>query len=300
MNDSYSDCDPGSSPEDRKDYGPNTGCDPGSSNKGRNDPRPSPNCDPGCSSEDRNDSGSNPNCDPKPIPGVRSNPGTSQADQISDSDSEELPTVPFLKTSVTSLYELFPNLSKDAIDMIYKLASQNYTVAVNCLLDLSPKRILDLIGKFTMTGPSLKLRIEEDCIFEEALAYYKKQSFDSTRPLRLSLANQPAIDTGGVRQQFFHDIFEQFAFKDPYAMFEGEKYQLRPHFSPGLLPLFKLLGTMIAHSLIQNGPGFPYFAPYVYWYLVTRSEEMALTYVTTEDLSLPIKEIINQVSKTIL
>ena len=42
-------------------------------------------------------------------------------------------------------------------------------------------------------------------------------------------------------------------------MFAGEKYHLRPHHSPGLLPLFKLLGTMIAHSLTQDGPGFPYF-----------------------------------------
>ena len=182
----------------------------------RNDPGPNPNCEPGCSSEDKNDPGSNPNSDPKPIPGVRNNPETSQADQISDSNSEELPAVPFLKTSVTNLYELFPNLSKAVIDMIYKLASQNHMVAINCLLDLSPKRILDLMGKFTMTGPSIKLRIEEDSMFEEALAYYKKTSFDSTRPLHLSLANQPGIDTEGIRQQFFHDIFEQFAFKDPY------------------------------------------------------------------------------------
>ena len=84
-------------------------------------------------------------------------------------------------------------------------------------------------------------------------------------------------------------------------MFEGESINLGHILAqPGLLSLFKLLGTMITHLLIQNGPGFPYFAPYVYWFLVTRSEEMALTYATTEDLSLPIKEIINQVSKTIL
>lgn len=80
-------------------------------------------------------------------------------------------------------------------------------------------------------------------------------------------------------------------------MFVGEKHQLRPHFSPGLLPLFKLLGMMIAHSLTQNGPGFPYFAPYVYWYLATSSEEMALSYVSIDDLSVPVKEIINEVSK---
>ena len=221
-------------------------------------------------------------------------PGPSQTDSVyGASDSEELPALPFLKA--TDLYELFPNMSKAAVDMIYKLSSRNYTVAVNCLIDLSPERILSLMQNFSMTGPPVKLRIEEEDTFEEALAFYKKISFDSTRPLRLSLVNQPAVDTGGVRKHFFQDLFESFVFKDQYSMFEGEKHQLRPHFSPGLLPLFKLLGTMIAHSLTQDGPGFPYFASYVYWYLVTNSEEMALTYVTTEDLSVPVREIINQV-----
>ena len=206
------------------------------------------------------------------------------------------PNVPFIKA--TDLYELFSNLSKAAVDMIYKLSSRNYKVAVNCLLNLSPERILSLMQKFNMKRPPIKLRIEEDDIFEDALAFHKAVSFDSTRPLHLSLVNQPAVDTGGIKRQFFHDVFENFAIKDPYSMFAGEKYHLRPHYSPGLLPLFKLLGTVIAHSLTQDGPGFPYFSPYVYWYLVTNLEEMALTYITNEDLSVPVREMINQVNKS--
>ena len=218
-------------------------------------------------------------------------PGPSHTDL--NSDSEEFPAVPFCNH--TDLYELFPNLSKSAVDMIYKLSSGKYTVAVNHLLDLSAEKILSLIQQLKMTGPPIKLKIEEEDIFEDALAFYKSISFDPSRPLRLSLANQPALDTGGIRQQFFNDLFECFAFKDPYSMFAGEQYRLRPHHSPELLPLFKLLGTMITHSLIQDGPGFPYFAPYVYWYLVTNSEEMALTYVTDDDLSVPVREITSQV-----
>ena len=189
-------------------------------------------------------------------------------------------------------------MSKASVDMIYKLSSRNYTVAVNCLLDISAERILSLMENFTMTGPPIKLRIEEEDMFEDALAFYKTTSFDSTWPLRLFLASQPAVDTGGVRQQFFDDLFEFFAYKDPFSMFSGEICHLRPHHSPGLLPLFKLLGTMIAHSLIQGGPGFPYFAPYVYWYLVTNSEEIALSYALKNDLCVPVKEIIQQVSKS--
>ena len=234
------------------------------------------------------------NHDPEPPVESYDNPGPSQIDLTYD--SEELPAVPFLNGA--GLYELFPNLSKAAVDMIYKLSSRNYTVAVNCLLDLSGERILSLMESFSMTGPPIKLRIEEEDILEDALAFYKAVSFDSTRPLRLSLAEQPAIDTGGIRQQFFNDLFECFAFKDPFSMFSGERCHLRPHHSPELLPLFKLLGIMIAHSLTQGGPGFPYFAPCVYWYLVTNSEELALSYVSSNDLCVPVKEITDQVSKS--
>ena len=69
---------------------------------------------------------------------------------------------------------------------------------------------------------------------------------------------------GGVRRQFFTDLLDKFAFEDPYAMFVGVKPCLRPAHSPQLLPIFKLLGTIIVHSLVHEGPGFSYLAPYVY------------------------------------
>lgn len=138
------------------------------------------------------------------------------------SDSEELPDVPFLKA--TRLYEMFPNLPKAAIDMIYRLSSRNYTVTVNCLLDFSPEIILSMMHKFYMTKPSIKVMVEEENMLEGALAFYKNNTFDPRRPLHISLIDQPAVDTGGVRQHFFHEIFEHLAFKDPYSMFVGEKH----------------------------------------------------------------------------
>lgn len=101
------------------------------------------------------------------------------------SDSEELPDVPFL--IATRLYEMFPNLPKAAIDMIYRLSSRNYTVTVNCLLDFSPEIILSMMHKFYMTKPSIKVMVEEENMLEGALAFYKNNTFDPRRPLRISL-----------------------------------------------------------------------------------------------------------------
>ena len=79
-------------------------------------------------------------------------------------------------------------------------------------------------------------------------------------------------------------------------MFQGNKHRLRPHYSPQLLPLFKILGTIIVHSLLQEGPGFPYLAPYVYWYLATGSEETAPSYVSPQDLTVNVTEVVEKVS----
>ena len=33
--------------------------------------------------------------------------------------------------------------------------------------------------------------------------------------------------------------------------------------------MFEVLGKMIANSLVQGGPGFPYLAPGIFWYIAT-------------------------------
>ena len=43
------------------------------------------------------------------------------------------------------------------------------------------------------------------------------------------------MDTGGIRQQFFNDPFECFAFKDSHSMFTGEQYQLPPYYTHSVI-----------------------------------------------------------------
>ena len=83
----------------------------------------------------------------------------------------------------------------------------------------------------------------------EALVYYKHPSFNPLTPVRV------AIDTGGVTRQFFTDILQQLAQAVVCC-------RLRLAYSPQVLLVVKILWTLIAHSLLHEGPGFPYFAPF--------------------------------------
>ena len=121
-------------------------------------------------------------------------------------------------------------------------------------------------------------------MFNDAIAFYKRPEFCASSPVCVYYNNQPGIDTGGIKRQFFSDVLQDFAEADPMSLFVGPPKRLRPDNSPQVLTLIKILGSIITHSLVQEGPGFPFFAPFVYWYLVT-SPEVALSYVTVMDLS---------------
>ena len=68
-------------------------------------------------------------------------------------------------------------------------------------------------------------------------------------------------------------------------LFDGPEKHLHPVCtaearSSGLI---KILGTMISHSICQDGIGFPYLSPTFYWYMIS-GEEKALQYATVSDM----------------
>ena len=56
----------------------------------------------------------------------------------------------------------------------------------------------------------------------------------------------------------------------------------------------KILGSMVAHSICQDGVGFPYLSLTCYWYIVG-GEEKALQFACIEDVPADSAFIISQV-----
>lgn len=79
------------------------------------------------------------------------------------------------------------------------------------------------------------------------------------------MRGEPAVNTGGVLQQAFTDVFAKIANGNScLCLFRGiDASRLTPVYSSEhvLTGVFEVLGKMIAHSLIQGGPGFPFLAP---------------------------------------
>ena len=135
-----------------------------------------------------------------------------------------------------------------------------------------------------MHGSRFKLRIDEDDILNDANAYYKSPSFDPTGPLRMQFTGQPAVDTGGVKRQFFTQLKEQFISGEHFSMFEGPANRLLFKYNQQCLGagIPKMFGTII--SLVHLWGGFPHLAPSHYYYLATGDVERASAYTSVLDV----------------
>ena len=93
-----------------------------------------------------------------------------------------------------------------------------------------------------MSNEKEKLKVDEDDLLKDGLAYYKDPEFDPKKNLRVMYNNQPAADTGGVARHFFtqllHLVSNQF--------FHGDCFKM-PIYSTQIVGsnMMKLVGTIL-------------------------------------------------------
>ena len=90
--------------------------------------------------------------------------------------------------------------------------------------------------------------------------------------------------------EFYSDVFASLARSDEMKLFQGEVRRRLPLFKNEhvITGIFEILGKMIAHSLVQEGPGFPYLAPVIYSYISSGGLQLALLKVSIMDVCDPI------------
>lgn len=154
---------------------------------------------------------------------------------------------------------------------------------------------LDAVLKELQKGLSTekeKLRVDEDDVFNDAMAYYKDPSFDPTKRLRVLYTRQPAVDTGGVTRHFFSQLLQVIS----QMFFQGTNYK-SPIYNADIVAsgMMKYIGTFIVHSILLGGPDFPVFSPSVYRYIATGDVDTAMDTLNYGDCSEPVKNFIDKV-----
>ena len=119
---------------------------------------------------------------------------------------------------------------------------------------------------------SVKLKVDKEDIVVDFF-HYKSPKFNEVVPIKVQMREELAINGGGgVLRQAFTNVFHEIASGESYLrLFTGHSQRLTPIYSSEhvLTGVFEVLGKLITHSLVQGGPGFPFLAPAIYWYVAT-------------------------------
>ena len=188
-------------------------------------------------------------------------------------------------------------LSAKQVTTIYTFFGGNFDAASQALLHgPTLNSILDVSNKRFEVMPMLKLRIDSDDLWSDLVSEYKSGRMNFQHQVRVRLDNQPPVDTGGVRRQVYCRAFDYFAKNKFIELFDGPENHLRPSCSADARSsgLFKILGSMISHSICQDSIGFPFLSPTCYWYLVG-GDEKALEYASLQDLPADAALLVTQV-----
>ena len=143
-----------------------------------------------------------------------------------------------------------------------------------------------------------KLKLDEEDMLLDVLHHYKNPQSHPEKGLRMCLKGISAIDTGGVLRQVYTKVFSAIADgQNGLTLFREPRREV-PVFSNEhvLTGIFEVLGKVIAHSLIQGGPGFPYLSPVIYSYistgdLQTASLKVSVLGIKNQTLSVIINDI---------
>lgn len=197
------------------------------------------------------------------------------------------------------LQELFGDkLSEEQTASIYKLSGERFAVSMECLLSgPTLQSILIMMHKHYSDQPTVKIDVEDIAeAWEDAVTFYKSSRLDLSKQVRVRISNQPAIDVGGIRAQLYSTVYGAFAQNEKITLFDGDVRYLRPHCSAEARSsgLFKILGMMVGHSIMQAGIGFPYFSSVCYWY-VAGKEQKALESLIVEDLNKDVGYLVTKV-----
>lgn len=180
---------------------------------------------------------------------------------------------------------------------IFKASGNDFKSSSNCILTgPTLASIVVMMRQRFNQQAYIKVSIDYVDAWQDTVTVYKSSSFDITKPLRVQLRGQPALDTGGVLTQLYSTVFRQFAQNKAVPLFDGPDGHLRPRCTAQTRSsgLFKVLGTMVSHSIFQTGVGFPYFSPLCYWYIVD-GEERSIQHLSIEDIGADVASVVTTV-----
>ena len=120
-----------------------------------------------------------------------------------------------------------------------------------------------------------------------SIAFFKKRDYDINKPVVVSFEGEAAVVGGEPGREYFPLLLKSILSPcTQINLFEGTSFIVQPLHNTDALraSMFKVAGRMIAASIVNGGPSFPYLSPAVYKYLTTKSTENVVPDITRSDV----------------
>lgn len=116
----------------------------------------------------------------------------------------------------------------------------------------------------------LIVKVNRAVIFTKALSLYKVANHEPSmlkKSIIVEFSGEEGVDAETLKNNFFEEALRQADVK----FFEGQPERRVPRCHWGSEESLEIVGCMIAHSLLQRGPGFPCLHPGLVHYLLTKN-----------------------------
>ncbi|XP_028412494.1 uncharacterized protein LOC114535330 [Dendronephthya gigantea] len=217
-------------------------------------------------------------------------PNTNLGDRERDTSSAK-PSTSSVEQSIdlriATLGTLFPTAKQsDVIDAVMNYdsldsAAEHLSVLTSedmgaCNVNLTGADTLKTLAlKMNPYSTAEKVKVDREDLVMDVFHHYKDPNFNPSVPIKFQIRGEPAVDAGGVLRQIYESVFLKIVKGEGcngVQMFQGPFERVLPTYrsSTILSGTFEILGKVIAHSLVQGGPGFPYLCPTLYLSTMSR------------------------------
>ncbi len=210
----------------------------------------------------------------------------------------------FSQEALDAVADVLPSVPLAQLKFLLEVNNNDADAATNLFLEgVSLPSLLSMLkSRYVDVDEVRRIVLEEyggdpQSLAEAAVTFYKSSKFSPRAEVCISIANQPAMDAGGVRRQFMSDVLSYFATSNSMQLFEGPTNRLRPIFRQSSISsgLLLLIGKMVGHSIVLDGQGFPCLSPACYYYMAGCMEK-AISVISVADAGERVQQVVSRVS----
>lgn len=190
------------------------------------------------------------------------------------------------RTDPNEIYLAIKGIFPDSSDELLRACANEHThirEAVDAVLnyDTSLSSILEEMKKRVDCDQPITFTVRRENMWRDCLSFYKVAMVEKRRlfrDLKIEFEGEDGVDCGALRLEFFQTAFDE----AKKILLEEVGETMIPKKTSASLLAFKVLGTFLGHSILQDGHGMHCFPEWVFEFLSSGEFQSAAEMIFSE------------------